>query len=185
MKLRYHYVRDKSAVAHHWDYLRDRHDHALCGHGYKDPVDLKGASRPRAVCRACQALLPQAEAQWWQKAAKEGAEQLKSLSADYAKLWADYEDLSADNQYAWSEYEKLWSEYEKLWAQCEKIEAHADNQRREIRALLEKIRQSSTDRTRQNGPLSPRVGAPSKKRPRKPPPIRVVSGGLPGSGKRS
>jgi len=66
----YYFVRDKgSPVAHHWDYVRSRADHALCGHPYQAPV-WEGEDRPRAVCRACQALLPPHEARWWRTRAE-------------------------------------------------------------------------------------------------------------------
>jgi hypothetical protein len=171
MELRFFYVRDKSPVAHHWDYLRNRPDHALCGHGFEDPVALGEVSRPRAVCRACQARLPTAEAQWWRETAEEAAAELEELWADYEKLWTDYE--------------RVWAEYGKLAADYERLEKHADNQRREIRKLHKKGHPTKKpSRPRVTTGLSPRVAAPVKKRPRKPPPIKVFLGGHPGSGKR-
>lgn len=67
----------------------------------------------------------------------------------------------------------------------DELAVHADNQRSQLRNLQEGKRrekvQASQDQTR----LSPRVSQPAKKkRSRRPPPIRVVSGGLPGLGYR-
>jgi hypothetical protein len=114
------YVKDKGPAAHIWDYLRTRRDHALCGHGYQEPVVLEESGRPRAVCRACQALSPQAEAARWQ----EIAEELQPWPDDYETLRVEYESL-------WTEHEDLWNKYEKLWT-------HSENQRREIRNLRAK-----------------------------------------------
>src|SRR5690625_4724527 len=91
------YVRDKASAAHIWDYVGERQDHALCGHPYQDPIVLDGPGRPRAVCRACQALSASAEAARWREIAEE-----------FHQYVDHYEDL-------WHEYEKLWEEYETLW----------------------------------------------------------------------
>src|SRR6478609_1048958 len=82
----YYYVRDKgSAVAHHWDYLRSRTDHALCGHAYQGAV-WEGEDRPRAVCRACQALLPSHEARWWRAKAEALMEEVELLGLEAERL---------------------------------------------------------------------------------------------------
>lgn len=66
----FYYVRDKSSrVAHHWDYLGNRPHRALCGHRYEPPIHYEGSARPRAVCRACQSLVPKYEALWWRQSA--------------------------------------------------------------------------------------------------------------------
>lgn len=83
----YFYVREKaSAAAHHWDYLNDRADEALCGHGYCDPITLGEVPRPKAVCRACQARLPQYHAVWWSERARTAYSELEELRAKYNKL---------------------------------------------------------------------------------------------------
>lgn len=90
----YFYVRDRPAsAAHHWDYLGDRPDQALCGHGYKDPITLGEVDRPRAVCRACQALLPKYELAWWRAKAENKASALDELHTKFEAL-----QEHADNQ---------------------------------------------------------------------------------------
>ena len=149
------YVREKSSpVAHHWDYLRDRADTALCGHGYVDPITLGEVPRPRSVCRSCQARLPEWEARWWRQRAEEVYEKLEALRKVYDRL-----------------------------------AVHADNQRRQLRILQDGRRSRRVGKVvpppEKPKRLSPRVSQPAKKkRPRQPPPIRVVSGGLPGLGYR-
>ena len=151
----YFYVREKSAAtAHHWDYLRDRANTALCGHGYVDPITLGEVARPRSVCRACQARLSEWEAKWWRQRADEISEELGVLRRAYDEL-----------------------------------AIKVDNQRRQLRNPQEARRNRKSDKA---GPspqktqrLSPRVSQSAKKeRIRQPPPIRVVSGGLPGLGYR-
>lgn len=103
----YYYVRDKgSAIAHHWDYLRGRNDHALCGHPYRGAT-WEGEDRPRSVCRACQAMLPAHEARWW----KARAEVLQD------------------------ELDFLVSEAQGLRAEIVKLKKHAENQRQQLRQL--------------------------------------------------
>ena len=82
----HYYVRDKgSAFAHHWDYARSRPDHALCGYPYQSPV-WEGEARPRAVCRACQALLAPHEARWWRKKAEALQAEVEALTIRIAVL---------------------------------------------------------------------------------------------------
>jgi hypothetical protein len=83
----YVYVRDKiSPAAHHWDYLNDHNDESLCGHGYVDPVTLGEVPRPRAVCRACQARLPEYHAKWWRDRLEAAEVELEDLRVKYHKL---------------------------------------------------------------------------------------------------
>jgi hypothetical protein len=93
MELQIFYVRDKAPAAHIWDYLKDRSDHALCGHGYVHPVELGEVSRPRSVCRGCQALAPKAEAMRWREIAEQTAAELTQSSMEYHNLGAEYEEL--------------------------------------------------------------------------------------------
>lgn len=89
----YYYVRDKgSRVAHHWDYARDRTDHALCGYAYQEPV-WEGTVRPRAVCRACQELLPAHEVRWWRQKAETLQAELDSLTQETDALTARVGEL--------------------------------------------------------------------------------------------
>lgn len=105
------YVRDKgSAVAHHWDYLRLRADHALCGHPFVAPV-WEGEDRPRAVCRASQGLLPAHEADWWRRK----AEAIQSQPAS------------------------LRPETDALRERVTELEKHVDNQRSHLRHLNAKL----------------------------------------------
>lgn len=125
MDLPIFYVRDRAPAAHIWDYLQNRSDHALCGHGYVHPSDLGEVTRPRSVCRGCQALAPKAEAMRWRQLAEETtAELTESLTA----------------------YDNLWREYEKLWTAYQQSVTHAENQRREIRGL--QTRQSTKNSTK-------------------------------------
>ncbi|WP_157546174.1 hypothetical protein [Mycobacterium sp. IS-1742] len=149
---RYFYVRDKGAAAHHWDYLKNRNDHALCGHAFEAPVDLGYVARPKAVCRACQALLPRADGVLWREIA-----------------------------------ERLDTELAETRRRLEQVEVHAENQRRALRQFNEAKKRSPR---RQPPPerksrMSPRMTKSVKpNRARKPPPIKIVSGGAPGLGKR-
>jgi len=113
------YVKDRAAAAHIWDYIRNRPDHALCGHPYTDPVVLEESGRPRAVCRACQELSPRAEATLW----RAEAEELEEFSATYERL-----------------YEDLWKQYEELHRNFENLSRHSENQRAEIRNLRSKLK---------------------------------------------
>lgn len=83
----YFFVREKaSSAAHHWDYLNDRADEALCGHRYDDPITLGEVPRPKAVCRACQARLPEYHAAWWSEQARTAYSQLEELRTKYNEL---------------------------------------------------------------------------------------------------
>jgi len=108
------YVRDKAPTAHVWDYLKNRCDHALCGHGYVAPLELGEIPRPRSVCRGCRTLVPRVEAKQWRAIAERTAADLSESRDDYDGLWTDYE--------------QLWTAYQESLT-------HADNQRREIRRL--------------------------------------------------
>jgi hypothetical protein len=80
MKPPYYFVRDKgSRVAHHWDYERDRTNHALCGHEYEGEILFEGGMQPSRVCRACQEALPRFEAKWWRGVAQKLASRSTSL----------------------------------------------------------------------------------------------------------
>ena len=154
------YVKDKGPAAHIWDYLKNRSDHALCGHGYLDPILLEEVGRPRAVCRACQALTPRAKAAIWREIAEES-------SSEYETLWTEYEDL-------WAHYESLLTEYDRL-------QKHSDNQRREIRNLRAKW-EPLTKQTRLQGKPTPppkkekfsRRVRPGNESPRKRPRVRLL-----------
>lgn len=74
-----YYVKD-AGIGHHWDYLTDRHDHALCGHAYVNPDDL-GPQRPPRMCRRCQAKLPEWELVWWKRQALAAEPALERLHA--------------------------------------------------------------------------------------------------------
>jgi hypothetical protein len=90
----YIYIRDRtSTAAHHWDYLNDRSDQALCGHGYVDPITLEEVPRPSAVCGACQARLPEYHAQWWRDQLQAANVQLEELRLKCRKL-----EERSDNQ---------------------------------------------------------------------------------------
>ncbi|BCO83712.1 hypothetical protein MINTM011_20470 [Mycobacterium paraintracellulare] len=156
------YVKDKGPVAHIWDYLKDRTDHALCGHGYQDPLVIEERGRPRAVCRACQALSPRAEVVQW----REIAEELQTWPDDYEALRIEYENL-------WAEYEDLWNTYQKLWT-------HSENQRREIRNLRAKDGRPAKKPSQKRPPRPPKqqkfssgVRASSRESPRKRPRVRL------------
>lgn len=142
MEIVLEYVKDRAAAAHIWDYIRERPDHALCGHPYVDPVVLDGPGRPRAVCRACQDQSPRVEALLW----RAKAEEFEEVSTEWESFLPDYECLH-------DAYESLWKEYDGLYKEYEKLVRHSDNQRREIRNLRAK--------------LSP--GTPTRKQPRKHP----------------
>lgn len=180
----HYYVRDKgSAIAHHWDYVRSRKDHALCGHPYRSPV-WEGEDRPRAVCRACQALLPPHEARWWRTRAQAALAELESLSL----------------------------ETEHLRARVAELEQRVENQRRQLRQLNRRratgsgrapvpgktkpsggeakakdkpdnSREAVARRLRKtSGPLSAaNISAARRRTPSGS--VRVVRGGLPGLGK--
>ncbi|MFM8858218.1 MAG: hypothetical protein ACKOI2_13670 [Actinomycetota bacterium] len=117
----YFYVRDKGmAAAHHWDYLTDRNDEALCGHGFEDPVTLGDIPRPRQVCKSCQARLPEYHADWWRARAK--------------ALQSDLRLRSGELQFAQSEIANLKNRVHDL-------EKRSEHQRENIAGLLKKIRE--------------------------------------------
>lgn len=116
----YYYVRDKGkAAAHHWDYIADREDHALCGHPYDDPSPLGEVPRPKQVCRACQERLPEYHAMWWQEKAFE---------------------LLGERCAAEAELRVLESDFETLKTKFADLQEHSDNQRRTLAVLQPKIR---------------------------------------------
>lgn len=117
----YFYVRDKGkAAAHHWDYITDRSDHALCGHAYEDPSTLGEVARPKQVCRACQDRLPEYLAVWWQKKAH--------------ALIGERRSVESELQVALANLEAVKSELDAL-------QKHSDNQRRTLAALQNKMRE--------------------------------------------
>jgi len=140
----YYYVRDKgSAVAHHWDYLRSRSDHALCGHPYEAPV-WEGEDRPRAVCRACQALLPAHEAGWWRRK----AEAIQS------------------------EFDSLRPETDDLRKRVAELEKHIDNQRSQLRHLNAKLgagKRAGLAGDRVSGSSGSKPGSKPRSKPRSKP----------------
>jgi hypothetical protein len=125
MELQLVYVRDKAPAVHIWDYLKDRPDHALCGHAYQDPLILEDANRPRSVCGACQALSPKAEAIYWRAI----AEELQEYPQDYEELWADYELLRAEYDSLWTKYEKTFRDYEYYLSRYESLRAKTESPR--------------------------------------------------------
>lgn len=117
----YFYVRDKGmAAAHHWDYLRDKADEALCGHGYKDPVTLGEIPRPRQVCRACQDRLWEYHAAWWSKRAEELESHARTLDA---RLQTAHAELLA------------------LRSKFDELQKHSTNQRKTLAVLQKKQRE--------------------------------------------
>ena len=178
----YFYVRERLwPAAHHWDYLRGRSDHALCGHGYEDPITLGEIPRPKAVCRRCQALLPVYEAEWWREQGEAAVEEAEALRKRCAEL-AERADVSRQSA------ETAKKELDALRAKYSALVVHADNQRQKLRELQEARRRAKQQKgsapASQPSRTSPRSGVPVKrKRTRQPPPIRVVRGGLPGLGK--
>lgn len=91
----YYYVRDSGSIAaHHWDYLRDRATHALCGTSYQGSIVFEGASRPRSVCRKCQAALPAYEAKWWRDVAAALSEKLHDLNQQVVRSRAESNGLA-------------------------------------------------------------------------------------------
>ena len=136
--------------------------------------------RPRAVCARCQTTMPAHEVQVWQRAwAERGAWPSTGRGTDSTAL----EDAKRTHE-----------------AEVRCLTQKVENQRAEIRHLLE--RAEGTNGTSSNRSLSavglgesPALPRPAKEGPRssgagptqpgyKPPRIRVVSGGLPGLGKR-
>lgn len=159
------YVRDKgSRVAHHFDYRRSRRGYALCGHAYLDEIVWEGEQRPRAVCRACQALVGPYELRWWRSRAEDLGRQLSDLDGSHRELVRRYDELKQ----------------------------HAENQRRELARYQRKLtatagegRPKAAEQTSRKSAQSPRLqNVKKRRRTRQPPPIVVVSGGLPGLGKR-
>jgi hypothetical protein len=186
----YYYVRDKgSAVAHHWDYLRSRTDHALCGHPYQGAT-WEGEDRPRAVCRACQAVLPRFDARWWRSRAEalqtEGASSQRQ-SEDLRKQISLLEKRITDQQ---NELRRLNQDLA-----ARRRGSSADNSpgaatskikvkpRPSKRAMPDNTRDAVDRRLRDGaGPLSaanipPRVTRPVGA-------VTVVPGGLPSHGRR-
>lgn len=123
MEMRFRYVQDMASFAHIFDCIQDRQDHALCGYGYKDPVELKRGQRPRRLCRACQALIPQAEAVHWRQVAAKS-------KANAARLARQQRMLIASN-------EELRNDYEQIRQAYEGIKLIAENQRLELKVLRE------------------------------------------------
>lgn len=148
----YFYARDLvSRAAHHWDYRRKRETHALCGHEFIETIVWEGSERPRAVCRKCQDLLPQYEAELWRQWAQE---QVSIERERYEKM---------DVRYA-SRIDRL---EEKLWrARNDLVEARN-------RLQSERQKQRAQKKAKPDQQSRPRL-----------PPVRVVSGGLPGSSRR-
>lgn len=107
--------------AHIFDHLGDRTDHALCGHAYRNPVELRRGQRPNRLCRACQEFMPQVEAVHWRQVA--------------AKLKAANGRLSRQQRVLTSNYDELWNEYESLWQAYEDVIQEAENQRLELEKL--------------------------------------------------
>ena len=119
------YVKDKGAVVHIWDYLKDRQDHALCGHPYIEPTDLdERPSVPRRLCRKCRALIPRAESIRFREDADNYAQYARDLQVEYDRLRR--------------EYEVLWSSYE-WWI------THSKYQREEIANLIRTWRPKKWD----------------------------------------
>lgn len=66
----YFVVERGSRVAHHWDYLKDRNDTALCGHEYNREIASQGHDIPAInICEECTKLVPSYEAMWWRETA--------------------------------------------------------------------------------------------------------------------
>ena len=179
----YYFVRDKSSrVAHHWDYLRSRDDHALCGSIYRVAIAWHGEQRPRAVCRECQARVPEFDAQWWRDLAESRDSEIEHLNQLVHQLKSEV-----------SETDDLKTRVASLVSENEALKDRVDNQRRAL-AGLNKARvpgQSapSTKKKSQTSipkPKAKKVQQSTKAKPghRQPPPIRIVSGGLPGLGSR-
>lgn len=207
MRLRFRYVRDRSAIAHIWDYIKGRQDHALCGHGYEDPVELQTGERPRRVCRACQALMSQAEAVLWRKAAEEAiaskrksGREYTSLSAEYEALWSEYEVYAVDYESLRTDYEDLYNQYEELRVDYDRLErkhetlrVHAENQRRML-AILQGKRAAKSPRHKSRKPISsPKTAvyarpsteaAESGTTPKKPKKLKTSSSGKVNPGRR-
>ncbi len=121
----YFYVRERtSPAAHHWDYLNDRTDEALCGHGYDDPITLGEVTRPKSVCRACQGRLHEYHAKWWR-------EQSQAVS---------------------SELEELRAQLDELGARYRKLVEHSNNQRTHLATLQSKLRTINEDRQKASAP---------------------------------
>lgn len=97
----YYFVRDAtSKVAHHWSYLEDENDTALCGHEYNGDIVYESSERPPSVCDQCEALLPRYEAQWWRGAARSTEFARRKLqqradlqSNDFKRLRREYNEL--------------------------------------------------------------------------------------------
>lgn len=156
MELRFRYIRDRAAVAHIWDHIDDRPDHALCGHAYQDPVELDEGRRPVRVCRGCQLLLPKAEAVLWRQLALDSAKALRKSKRDarrfeseYRTLWIDYESYATDYEVLRLDYVSLLGDYEDLSREHgslqlthDQLAVHADNQRQQLSRLQARSSQS-------------------------------------------
>jgi hypothetical protein len=177
------YVRDKAAAAHIWDHLSERSDRALCGHFYNQPIELKQGTRPRSVCRACQALQARAEAVVWRGVAEEASRSARRSARDYRRLvdeyealWVSYEDyttgyetLRTDYERFDVEYEKLWASYEELGRSYDALAAHSDNQRKELFGFHNRM--SKTSGSARQGSDAKTSGSPP---PPAPPPRKKV-----------
>lgn len=150
----FYYVRDTgSRVAHHWDYTRNRTDHALCGHPYSGTNPWESTERPRALCLACQALTGPRELSWLKSAVERMKDEHRQLTER-----CQAQELELRNLRRKTENQRV-----RLIAQ----DAALATARRLASATAPKVPKSSTTVTN-----------------RQPPRIRVVSGGLPGLGKR-
>jgi hypothetical protein len=192
----YYYVRDKgSAVAHHWDYLRSRTDYALCGHPYQAPV-WEGEDRPRAVCRACQELLPPHEARWWRTKAEALQAELESLRLDTEALRTRVAELErhVDNQRSQLRHlnakrgagdRASVADNRASGVSRTKPRAKSSGKRKgQKKGKPDNTREAVTRRLREApGPLSAADISTGWRRPSAGP-VRVVRGGLPSLGKR-
>lgn len=151
----FYYVRDTgSRVAHHWDYEGDLPDQALCGEPFTGEIVYEGEERPRAVCRACQDLTGPHEIRWWKARAASFEPEMNRLLAHIAAL-----------------KDQLRRNREQTTAQA-----------REIGRLRKQLKRAQQHATAPKPKRKQRGQSASGHR--QPPPIRVVSGGAPGLGKR-
>lgn len=171
------FVRDAaSRVAHHLDYEVVALDHALCGHPF-GAIRWEGPERPRAVCRRCEVRLDTHESRWWQREAD--VERARQVALEQSSAEMD--------------------------ERIRYLEAKLANQRKAIHELEKRLKSLNWERAgrESSARLSakiPKSGAPTNsarqttgitERSRswlpkayKSPRITVVSGGLPGHGKR-
>ena len=192
----YYYVRDRgSSYAHHWDYARSRSDHALCGQPYGGPV-WEGEARPKSVCRACQALLAPHEASWWRTKAEALLAETVSFEAQVDELRervAELEELVARQRVHLRQLNtKVQSQPpgrgDGHVTSSGSLKRPKSKRRRQARSggtgAPDNSREAITRRLQnQSGPLAAAEIPTSWRRPpgRS---VRVVSGGLPGLGKR-